>query len=888
MNSLSRFLSICGLSIAFTATAFGQDAKRYYIANDDHTDYEWSADADTYANCFVDLIDFHLRLAGLTANNPSEYKNRFNCDGSFWLWNYQQKKSPAEFDHLMARVKDGTINVPLNTLVSCYGAQPMEAVLRGFYYAGRLERQYNVRFPTALAMENQTLPLGLSSLFAGSGAKYSWRGVCGCVTKIQSKALGNRPNEIYWYTGHDGQRVLLKWYSLGPKNVGDYCEAGSPYSTIKFVERDPAFLSRYVDPVDKTPYSVVGLFGYGGDDLERKTGVEPPPAIAGVPYLHGVVSSPYCDDFFKVAKDMTTPTRKVIVSNEQDFFKDFESHYAQHLPSQCVTYGNEWDLYSASMSETSARVKRAVEKLRAAELLSTLVSRKYPDFMKNHIGARERAFNSLGLYWEHDWTADGQVSRAERAAWEQLQAENIDFYVNSIYAEAMIRLGGMIPRPSEKSNRFFVLNSLGWPRTEFADCPYRGSTNVHVRDLSTGKDVPHQFVKIGGPLQIRILASDVPAAGYKVYEILPGPGDAPKDDAATVSGDDQSVIENAAVKLVVAHDGAIRSFIDKTRGSIELAGNVGGQYLNDFAPNSDDGEPFKIENRGPVSVTLRARSEAGLDHTTAITLYRNSDRVDIRNEITSNFSDIRYWAFSCALKDPSIHTEEVGAINLDKLQSDGGDYANTQARYDHVTLNHFADLTDASGNFGLTLSNPDLAFARLGNSTAELLDTHTPQLNVLAGGQIDGSWLGIRDQNGASYFLQRFALRAHGKYDPVSAMKFALEHQNPLVGGIIISKHDTGPYPETSYSLLSISDPSVLLWAVKPAEEGIDKGIIVRLWNLSDQAKTTSIRLERGIAAATRTTHVETDLDPVPLNSAGELPASFTRQQIQTYRLLSR
>jgi alpha-mannosidase len=504
--------------------------------------------------------------------------------------------------------------------------------------------------------------------------------------------------------------------------------------------------------------------------------------------------------------------------------------------------------------------------------------------MKNHIGARERAFNSLGLYWEHDWTADGQISRPERAAWEELQATNIDFYVNSIYAEAMIRLGGMITRPNDKSNRFFVLNSLGWPRTEVADCPYRGSSNIHVRDVTTGKDVPHQLIRISGALQLRILASDVPSAGYKVYEILPGPGDAPGDDAATVSGDDQSVIENTAVKLVVAHDGAIRSFIDKTRGSIELAANIDGLNLNDFASNSDAGEPFKIENRGPVSVTLRARSDAGLDHTTAITLYRNSNRVDIRNEITSNFSDIRYWAFSCAIKDPAIHTEEVGAINLDKLQSDGGDYANTHARYDHVTLNHFADLTDGSGTIGIILSNPDLAFARLGKSTPELLDTHTPQVNVLAGGQVDGSWLGIQNQNGATYFLQRFALRAHGKYDPVSAMKFSLEHQNPLVCGNVIGK-GVGPYPETTWSLLSLSDPSVLLWAVKPAEDGIDKGVVVRLWNLSEDPAKTTFKMEPAITAANRTTHIETDLEPVPLNSDVSVSVTFARQQLQTYRL---
>jgi alpha-mannosidase len=134
----------------------------------------------------------------------------------------------------------------------------------------------------------------------------------------------------------------------------------------------------------------------------------------------------------------------------------------------------------------------------------------------------------------------------------------------------------------------------------------------------------------------------------------------------------------------------------------------------------------------------------------------------------------------------------------------------------------------------VTLSNPDLAFAKLGNSTVTSLDTATPQINVLAGGQVDGRSLGIQDQNGASHFLQRFALRPHGGYDPVAAMKLALEHQSPLVTCAVISK-DGAAYPATEYSLLTLSDPSVLLCAVKPAEEGIDKGVIVRLWNLSDQ-----------------------------------------------------
>ena len=180
--------------VALAATARGEEPppKRIYIANDDHTDFMWTADADTYANVFVEMLDWHMKLADETATNAPAHRNRFNADGSYWLWNYERRKSPAEFDRLMGRVRDGTISSPLNTVVSCYGGQPAEAVLRGMYYAGRLERRYKVRFPLATAMENQTLPLGLASLFAGAGAEYSWRGVCGCASKMPNKLLGAR------------------------------------------------------------------------------------------------------------------------------------------------------------------------------------------------------------------------------------------------------------------------------------------------------------------------------------------------------------------------------------------------------------------------------------------------------------------------------------------------------------------------------------------------------------------------------------------------------------------------------------------------------------------------------------------------------------------------
>lgn len=51
-------------------------------------------------------------------------------------------------------------------------------------------------------------------------------------------------------------------------------------------------------------------------------------------------------------------------------------------------------------------------------------------------------------------------------------------------------------------------------------------------------------------------------------------------------------------------------------------------------------------------------------HTTTITLYRDSERLDVRNEIAANFSDVRHWSFSFNFAAPHVHTEEVGALVL--------------------------------------------------------------------------------------------------------------------------------------------------------------------------------------------------------------------------------
>ncbi|HEX5636514.1 MAG TPA: glycoside hydrolase, partial [Gammaproteobacteria bacterium] len=325
--------------------------------------------------------------------------------------------------------------------------------------------------------------------------------------------------------------------------------------------------------------------------------------------------------FVTAAQQLTNANRQVIVSNQLDFFQDLETNHGAELETFAASYGNEWELYSASMSEVSARVKRAVEKLRSADALATLVSLKRPGFMDSRIAARDKAMINFGLYYEHNWTADGPVTRTARANWQRKIQGEITNYVNKLHNDAKSQLGAMIVR-SGTNPRFYVFNSLSWARTDYADFHVSNTSAVHVVDIATGQQVPSQYVTINGRTHLRVLASNVPSVGYKVFEIRSGAGTA-FPDAATISG---NVIENDFYRITVSSTGAITSLIDKKRANREFARTINDRAINDLG---GIGGSLTVENVGPVSVTLLATSMNPHTLVSRITLVKGANRIEI-------------------------------------------------------------------------------------------------------------------------------------------------------------------------------------------------------------------------------------------------------------------
>ena len=802
MHTRRKFIKATCLSLGVSKLTYADDgeAKRIYIAADDHTDYMWTADEKTYRESFLKTIDHYLDLADQTDDRADDFQSRWNCDGLLWFREFEQNRLDEEVNRLVKRIQSGHISVPMTVLVSCYGGMPTEAVLRGMYYGGRVERKYDVELPIAVAMENQTLPYGLSMLWAGCGVKYSWKGICACASKLGGNS-GNRKHDVYWWVGPDGSRILMKWYSMarpmrrgvyGNEGPGGYAEARYPKLAIEYVDSDEGFKV-------KNPHDVIGLFGQGWDDLETI-----------VPLEESQRSFP------AVAEKLSNTTRRIIVSNEQDYFEDFEASHGNDLPEVKCSYGNEWDLYCASLAEVTASVTRATEKLRAAEAMAALAvsqDRTFAEALNAEAmdRLREQAWIAFGLYWEHDWTADGPVSRDRRAAWQRKIAGQIIEYVAELYNMAAAQLSDSIV-VGQTAGTMAVFNPLGWSRSAIVEfeldrVPSTGQM-LEIFNVETDKPMLSQVDVIDGIAKIQFVTSEIPALGYRRFAIRELEQAA---DAKSATQFRDGKLTSKFHELTITNDGAIENWKSLSLDQLIVRENQTANQL-ELAKGS-----ATLESQGPVSTVIRVDVARPIKRQTRITVYETIERVDIENRILENFDRVEKWKFEFNLDKPRTEHEELGAILTADTLTGGGHYADENARTDWLTLNHFVKMQDDEA--AVMIANRDCRFFHLGRDTTDQMDPASNQLHFLAGGQVDGKKLGIQKQGGDREFTQRFSIHADKKISNVDAMKRSLEFANPMIV-IPLSGSAEGSDDQVLESLAEIESDSVIIWAVKPAEQG--------------------------------------------------------------------
>jgi alpha-mannosidase len=832
--------------LLFSAKGFSQDTatKRLYLGNDTHLDLMYNGTEEKWSQLLTEMADFYLKLGEDSKNEEPAKRSKWNYDCAYWLYVLEKNTTPEYFQRIIAQIKNQQASVPYNFTLPVYGASTAESILRSFYYGGYVQRKYGIDVELAVCQENATIPLGLGSLWAGSGAKYSWKGVCNCATK--TKTVGIRNHEIFWYKGLDSSRILMKWYSSFGWNaeLGGYAEMLEP--TVAVIQMDTLCGSK------RYPYHVAGAFGKGWDNMVN-----------------------YAFDVQWGIHQRTRPGTKLFISNELDFFRDFEKEHGHQIDDETQAYGNEWDLLPATLMNVSSGIRRSMEKLRSAEAMAAIIASKDKNAFQQLDQLKKDFLYGISTISAHGWTTDGPITKDQFAQWARKQQHNIALYVDSLFNMSATILGNKIE--NNGNQQFFVFNPLNWIRTDFADYEYYGDENISVRDESIRQIVPHQWINKMGKKYLRVLAKNIPSVGYKTFTVQKNSNKKFTDYISI----DQQTIETPYYKIKLTKAGVITSLVDKKTGT-EYAKNTYGRFLNDIGSGADDVDgTMTIEQQGAVSATIFCKASKPIKHSCRITVYNYSPRIDIDNEVQQNFNNPIYWSFSFNSNQPEIWHEETGAIIKAAYKKNGGHYADERSRVDHLTFNHFADVSEKNKG-GIMLSNADCLFMKLGESEPQKLDNTSGQINVLIGGQIDKDFkLGIVNQGGDSLFKQHFSLQTHGAiFDATTAMKFSLEHQNPMVTGIVagIGKN----LLSTTYSFLQTNNPAVIAWSIKPAEE--NDGIITRWWNMSEKNIRVNIKANQIITDASICSHVETILKKIAVTGK-QVAVTLNNNQIKTFKL---
>jgi alpha-mannosidase len=87
------------------------------------------------------------------------------------------------------------------------------------------------------------------------------------------------------------------------------------------------------------------------------------------------------------------------------------------------------------------------------------------------------------------------------------------------------------------------------------------------------------------------------------------------------------------------------------------------------------------------------------------------------------------------------------------------------------------------------------------------------------------------------------------------------------------------------HSMLDLESDHVVVWALKPAEDGAGQGTIIRLWNLSSEPSSYRLSMDQRVKRCIKTTHVETDIEPVePVD--GKIAETLRAGEMRTLRVV--
>ena len=385
---------------------------------------------------------------------------------------------------------------------------------------------------------------------------------------------------------------------------------------------------------------------------------------------------------------------------------------------------------------------------------------------------------------------------------------------------------------------------------------------------------------------VRFVARDVPGNGYKVFELRKGP--AAQQPKATAS----TVLENSFYRVTLdPSTGAVQSIFDKELKK-ELVNQSSpykfGQYLyvtgGDKQPNS-----MQTYRMAPLPPALQvtgahdgrlissvhtpdgwvARMESTDVNTPSvqveIRLPEHEKKIEFVENITKQkvlTKEAVYFAFPFAMDHPEFNYEiQNGVVNPAKDMYPG-------AGHEWFSVQHWVSVQQ-DGVSG-TVMPLDAGLVTLGDIYRGLWPSHfADRSGTVFSYAMNNTWNTNYDAGQGGETELRYVVTSAPSTDPVALSRMGWEEATPLESDEITRQDKAVDSQRTLNGkqgrFLEIDDPSVVVEAWKPAEDG--RGTILRLLDLGSSDRTVNVRTPLlNLSSAVQTDAVERDQHALPLD----------------------
>ncbi|WP_169853110.1 glycosyl hydrolase-related protein [Anaerohalosphaera lusitana] len=417
----------------------------------------------------------------------------------------------------------------------------LEGLVRGMNYSSGLCRKTGIDLPIAAKMTDvPSHSWELPTLCKHAGIKFLH---LGCNPASQSPDVPL----MYWWEGPDGSRLLTMYVS-------------KDYGTDLI-------------PPEDWPHKTWLAMIMTGDN-------HGPPSVSEVRNL-------------LQRADRELPTDVNVRFGTLDDFAEAILAEDPELPVVRGDMPDSWIHGQMTSPVETGIARRSRPLISAAESLNTLLRCWGADVPDNAAEIR-KAYDDSVRYAEHTWAINTAYMQPHRSYGEKFEKE-LEEGRFARYEESWAEKGshalkiekvtrGSLDRDLRAlaasinidGGRVVVYNAQPWTRDGMVMVDAPGFTGRSLRDVESGSLTA---VTPGEKNQIRFIARDVPAMGYRTYTV----SDIPVDEGELIADENNNLIENSFYRIMLKPEtGSILSIIDKRTGKelVDKDSEYGfGQYL---------------------------------------------------------------------------------------------------------------------------------------------------------------------------------------------------------------------------------------------------------------------------------------------------------------------